>query len=32
MLKELRRIYDLHQSTGRVTIEYNTRVFYGHLH
>jgi SAM-dependent methyltransferase len=32
MLKELRRIYDLHQSTGRVTFEYNTRVFYGHLH
>ena len=31
MLKELRRIYDLHQSAGRVAFEYNTRVFYGHL-
>lgn len=31
MLKELRRIYDLHQSKGRVAFEYNTRVFYGHL-
>jgi len=31
MLKELRRIYDLHQSAGRVSFEYNTRVFYGHL-
>jgi SAM-dependent methyltransferase len=31
MLKDLRRIYDLHQSAGRVNFEYNTRVFYGHL-
>ena len=31
MLKELRRVYDLHQSKGRVAFEYNTRVFYGHL-
>jgi SAM-dependent methyltransferase len=31
MLKELRRIYDLHQSAGRVTFGYNTRVFHGHL-
>jgi ubiquinone/menaquinone biosynthesis C-methylase UbiE len=31
MLKELRRIYDLHQSAGRVAFEYHTRVFYGHL-
>jgi SAM-dependent methyltransferase len=31
MLKELRRIYDLHQSAGRVAFEYNTRAFYGHL-
>jgi len=31
MLKELRRIYDLHQSKGRVAFEYNTRVFYGHV-
>lgn len=31
MLRELRRIFDLYQENGRVTMEYNTRVFYGHL-
>jgi len=31
MLAELRRIFDLHQRAGRVTIEYDTKVFYGRL-
>jgi len=31
MLRELRRIFDGHQVSGRVTFEYDTRVYYGHL-
>jgi SAM-dependent methyltransferase len=31
MLQELRRIFEAHASGGRVTLEYTTRVFYGHL-
>jgi SAM-dependent methyltransferase len=31
MLAELRRIFDLHERAGRVTIEYDTKVFYGRL-
>jgi SAM-dependent methyltransferase len=31
MLRELRRIFDQHQSGGRVSLEYDTRVFYGQL-
>jgi hypothetical protein len=31
MLRELRRIFELHRQNGRVAMEYNTRVFYGHL-
>lgn len=31
MLKELRRIFDEHQGDGRVSLEYDTRVFYGQL-
>ena len=31
MLRELRRIFDAHQSGGRVALEYDTRVFYGRL-
>jgi SAM-dependent methyltransferase len=31
MLSELRRIFDKHQSNGRVALEYNTRVYYGQL-
>ena len=31
MLRELRRIFDLHQHAGRVIIEYATRMFYGQL-
>lgn len=31
MLKELRRIFDLHQHEGRVVFEYSTGVYYGQL-
>lgn len=31
MLGELRRIFDLHQQDGKVTFEYSTRLYYGHL-
>jgi ubiquinone/menaquinone biosynthesis C-methylase UbiE len=31
MLAELRRIFDVHQSSGSVVMEYDTRVFYGRL-
>lgn len=31
MLRELHRIFDLHQHAGRVIIEYATRMFYGRL-
>jgi ubiquinone/menaquinone biosynthesis C-methylase UbiE len=31
MLRELRRIFDAHQVNGRVTFEYDTRVYYGQL-
>lgn len=31
MLRELRRIFDLHQINNRVEFDYNTRVFYGIL-
>ena len=31
MLQELRRIFDQHQSAGRVAFEYDTRSFYGRL-
>ena len=31
MLQELRRIFDRHQSAGRVAFEYDTRMFYGRL-
>lgn len=31
MLRELRRIFAVHQANGRVSLQYDTRVFYGHL-
>ena len=31
MLSQLRRIFDAHQVNGKVTFEYETRVYYGHL-
>ena len=31
MLGEAERIFDEHQSAGRVTIEYDTKVYYGRL-
>jgi SAM-dependent methyltransferase len=31
MLKQLRRIFEAHQANGRVSIEYDTRVFYGQI-
>jgi hypothetical protein len=31
MLRELQRIFDAHQVQGRVSFEYNTRVYYGRL-
>jgi SAM-dependent methyltransferase len=31
MLKELRQIFDAHQTSGRVAFEYNTLVYYGQL-
>jgi len=31
MLAELRRIFDAHQVNGKVTLEYNTRVYYAQL-
>ncbi|MBZ5704553.1 MAG: class I SAM-dependent methyltransferase [Acidobacteriia bacterium] len=31
MLKELRRIFEIHQMKGRVSFEYDTRVYYGRL-
>jgi len=31
MLRELRRIFSEHQTNGRVSLEYDTRVFYGQL-
>jgi ubiquinone/menaquinone biosynthesis C-methylase UbiE len=31
MLKELERIFNLHQANGKVTFEYVTRLHYGHL-
>jgi SAM-dependent methyltransferase len=31
MVEKLRRIFDEHQRYGRVTIEYNTRVYFGRL-
>lgn len=31
MLRELRRIFDAHEINGRVSLEYDTRVFYGKL-
>ena len=31
MLHELRRVFDAHQANGRVTFEYDTRVYYGQL-
>lgn len=31
MLRELRRVFDSHQTGGRVAVEYNTRVFCGRL-
>ena len=31
MLAELRRMFDAHQVKGKVTLEYNTRVYYGQL-
>jgi ubiquinone/menaquinone biosynthesis C-methylase UbiE len=31
MLRELRRIFDAHQVDGRVSLEYNTLVYYGKL-
>jgi SAM-dependent methyltransferase len=32
MLRELEQMFDAHQSNGAVTIEYDTIVYYGHLH
>lgn len=31
MLRELQRIFSIHQGNGRVSVEYDTRVFYGRL-
>src|ERR1039457_4530944 len=31
MMQELQRIFRAHASDGKVTFEYNTRVYYGHL-
>jgi len=31
MLRELQRIFTAHQVNGRVSLDYDTRVFYGHL-
>jgi ubiquinone/menaquinone biosynthesis C-methylase UbiE len=31
MLRELRRIFDGHQVQGKVSFDYDTRVYYGHL-
>jgi ubiquinone/menaquinone biosynthesis C-methylase UbiE len=31
MLRELRRIFDEHQVNGRISFDYDTRVYYGHL-
>jgi SAM-dependent methyltransferase len=31
MLRELRRIFDLHAAAGKVTFEYKTRVYFGRL-
>ena len=31
MLRELRRSFDVHQAQGRVSFEYDTRVYYGRL-
>ena len=31
MLRELRRIFDMHADAGRVTFDYNTRVYFGRL-
>lgn len=31
MLRELRRIYGLHQGNGKMAFEYTTRLYYGHL-
>jgi hypothetical protein len=31
MLRELRRIFEKHARGGRVTFEYKTRVYFGHL-
>jgi hypothetical protein len=31
MLRELRRQFDAHQANGSVTLEYDTRVYYGRL-
>jgi hypothetical protein len=31
MLRELRRIFDLHLAAGRVTFEYKTRLYLGRL-
>jgi ubiquinone/menaquinone biosynthesis C-methylase UbiE len=31
MLRELRRIFDEHHANGRISFDYDTRVYYGHL-
>jgi DNA-binding IclR family transcriptional regulator len=31
MLAALRELFDSHQQAGRVTIEYDTKIYYGHL-
>jgi hypothetical protein len=31
MMRELRRIFDIHQVHDRVSLEYNTLVYYGQL-
>ena len=31
MMKELRDVFDAHERDGRVTLEYDTRVYYGRL-
>jgi hypothetical protein len=31
MLKELRRIFDVHASSGQVAFDYTTRVYFGRL-
>ena len=31
MLRELRRIFEVHQKNGVVSLDYDTRIYYGRL-